>query len=222
MKNLRLVVLKEQMQVTDNVWHEFLQHLRHIQVKECHLKMLRRKLVIGKSQKPQVDFSVDRWKSALLITPHHAIRKQWNEAAVRKLCWETGQQLFVCTAQDIFQGRPLTLYEKYCLESQQVNWKKKRSTWSKDLPWTVEFAIGMKVMVTKNIEIDLDLTNGAQGEIVDIILHPDEPPIGNAPVVHLKYMPAYILVKLSRSRAAALQGLRPMLYQLSLWQHLTE
>ena len=42
----------------------------------------------------------------------------------------------------------------------------------------------MKVMVTKNIEIDLDLTNGAQGEIVDIILHPDEPPIGNAPVVH--------------------------------------
>ena len=74
----------------------------------------------------------------------------------------------------------------------------------------------MKVMVTKNIEIDLDLTNGAQGEIVDIILHPDEPPIGNAPVVHLKFMPAYILVKLSRSRAAALQGLRPMLYQLSL------
>ena len=65
----------------------------------------------------------------------------------------------------------------------------------------------MKVMVTENIETDLDLTNGARGEIVDIILwHPDEPPIVDAPVVHLKYMPAYILVNLSR-RAAALGGL---------------
>ena len=42
--------------------------------------------------------------------------------------------------------------------------------------------IGMKVMVTENIEIDLDLINGAWGEIVDIVLHPDEPPIGDAPM----------------------------------------
>ena len=65
----------------------------------------------------------------------------------------------------------------------------------------------MKVMVTENIETDLDLTNGARGEIIDIILHPDELPIVDAPVVHLKYMPAYILVKLSRTRATALEGL---------------
>ena len=29
-------------------------------------------------------------------------------------------------------------------------------------------------MVTSNIETNLDVTNGANGEIVDIILHPDE------------------------------------------------
>jgi hypothetical protein len=65
--------------------------------------------------------------------------------------------------------------------------------------------------VTENIEIDLDLTNasGARGEIVDIVLHPDEPAIEDEPVVHLKYMPAYILirVKLSRTRANTLKGL---------------
>jgi hypothetical protein len=38
----------------------------------------------------------------------------------------------------------------------------------------VEIAISMKVMVTSNIKTDLDVTNGAHGEIVDIILHPDE------------------------------------------------
>ncbi|KAJ7246448.1 hypothetical protein C8J57DRAFT_1360503 [Mycena rebaudengoi] len=59
----------------------------------------------------------------------------------------------------------------------------------------------MKVMVTDNIETDLDLTNGARGEIVDIVLDPDEPPIGDDPIVHLTKLPAYILVKLSRTRA---------------------
>ena len=62
--------------------------------------------------------------------------------------------------QDTIQGRPLTLYEKYCLESRHIDRKGKRSTRAKDLPRTVEFAIGMKIMVTENVEIDLDLTNG--------------------------------------------------------------
>ena len=61
----------------------------------------------------------------------------------------------------------------------------------------------MKVLVTDNIETDLDVTNGAQGEIVDIILHPNELPIDeNEPVVYLQYIPAYILVKLSHTRAS--------------------
>jgi hypothetical protein len=71
----------------------------------------------------------------------------------------------------------------------------------------IEIAKGMKVLVTTNVETDLDITNGARGEIIDIILHPDKPPIPDEPVVHLKYLPLYILVKLSRTRAMILQGL---------------
>ena len=44
----------------------------------------------------------------------------------------------------------------------------------KDRPHRVELAVGMKVMVTDNVETDLDITNGARGEIVGIVLHPDE------------------------------------------------
>ena len=106
----------------------------------------------------------------------------------------------MCISQDTIQGRPLMLYERCCLESRHINRKGKRSTWAKDLPRTVEFAIGMKVMVTDNIETDLDITNGAQGEITDIVLHPDEPPIGNTPTVHLKYMPAYKLAMSSSTQ----------------------
>ncbi|KAJ6506037.1 hypothetical protein DFH09DRAFT_1101547 [Mycena vulgaris] len=64
----------------------------------------------------------------------------------------------------------------------------------KDLPNEVDFGIGMKVMVTSNLETDLDLTNGAR---VDIILDPDEPPVGNEPI-------------LTRTRASRLAGLEKM------------
>jgi hypothetical protein len=37
----------------------------------------------------------------------------------------------------------------------------------------MKIAIGMKVMVTQNIETDLDITNGAQGTITGGVLHPD-------------------------------------------------
>ncbi|KZT28687.1 hypothetical protein NEOLEDRAFT_1057849, partial [Neolentinus lepideus HHB14362 ss-1] len=43
-----------------------------------------------------------------------------------------------------------------------------------DFPDTVELAVRMKVMVTQNIATDLDITNGVRGEIIDVVLYPDE------------------------------------------------
>ncbi|KAI6096710.1 hypothetical protein F5141DRAFT_1151848 [Pisolithus sp. B1] len=66
----------------------------------------------------------------------------------------------------------------------------------------------MQVMVTQNVEMDLDITNGMRGAIVDIVLHADEPqmtPING--VIHLKYLPLFVLVKLDRMRTSQLPGL---------------
>jgi hypothetical protein len=57
------------------------------------------------------------------------------------------------------------------------------------------------------VETDLDVTNRVRGEIVNIILHPDKSPVRDQPVVQLKYLPAYILMKLTCTRATKLQGL---------------
>ena len=71
---------------------------------------------------------------------------------------------------------------------------------TKSLKYQAEVAVGMRVsMVTSNVETDLDITNGTQGEIVGIVLHEDEPPIGHEPIVKLKYLPAYLLIRLSRT-----------------------
>ena len=82
------------------------------------------------------------------------------------------------------------------LESRHIGAGRIHRSISKDLEREVKLAIGMRVMVTDNIETDLDITNGVQGEIVDIILDPDEPPIDDSPLIHLRKIPSYILVKL--------------------------
>jgi len=113
----------------------------------------------------------------------------------------------MCTAEDTVRGQPIGLREKHALEAHRGKRNRGGHT-PKDLPYHIEIALGMKVMVTDNIETDLDITNGARGEIVNIVLHPDEPPINKGEaIIRLKYLPLYLLVKLTRTRAAQLEGL---------------
>ncbi|OCH93887.1 hypothetical protein OBBRIDRAFT_711095, partial [Obba rivulosa] len=197
----KVVILKDQVRVTDPVWRDFLQHLRYGNVKEHHVEMLR-KLVITNPDCEPTDFSSPPWNDAALVTPRHAVRKQWNASAVRKHCRETGARLYICPAEDTIKGRPLTIQERYGVARRIIASRKDRRSRFRALPDEVEVAIGMKVMVTANVTMDLDITNGAHGEVVDIVLDPREPPAPEGQTtVHLKYPPVYILVKLARTRA---------------------
>ena len=97
----------------------------------------------------------------------------------------------------------MTKLERYAAATRGQEKKKPK----RGLATTIEIAKGMQVMVTTNVDTDLDIANGARGEITDIILHPDEPPLPDAPVVKLTRLPAYLLVKLKRTRATQLEGL---------------
>lgn len=79
-----------------------------------------------------------------------------------------------------------------------------------NLPDSVELAVGMKVMVTANIDTDIDIANGSRGEVTKIVLDPRKQlEEGSKDIIILKYLPLYILVKLQRTRAAQLDGLDP-------------
>ena len=76
------------------------------------------------------------------------------------------------------------------------------------LPDEVELAIGMEVMVTFNVAMDLDLANGARGHIVDIVLNErEEAPNERTHYMRLRYPPLYVLVSMNRTKANALEGL---------------
>jgi len=79
----------------------------------------------------------------------------------------------------------------------------------------VKLAIGMKVMVT-NVETDQDITNGAHGTIMDVILHPDETYSKEERDMVLKNVPLYLLVKLEHMRATPLKGLEAAVTSVEL------
>ena len=78
----------------------------------------------------------------------------------------------------------------------------------KMLPDVLEIAIGMKVMVTFNIDTNSDITNGARGIIHDIILSSgDDENVREDGSIRLGHLPVCVLVKLDRTRAAGMEGM---------------
>ena len=142
-----------------------------------------------------------------LVTPRHAVRTQWNSAAIRKHCAETGHNLYMSPAIDSIDGRPVTNSEKIAIISGAKGSKSR--TDRAGLSKHVELAIGAPVMVTLNIHTDLDVANGVRGEIVGIVLNEQEDPssIHERSTIHLHYPPRFILVKLNRTKAPPLEGL---------------
>ncbi|EUC56046.1 ATP-dependent DNA helicase PIF1, putative [Rhizoctonia solani AG-3 Rhs1AP] len=204
-----VVILKKQVRVVDEVWRGFLGRLRAGRVQLEDINMLRT-LVLTNPECEPTDFQSDTWKNACLITPRHIVRMQWNNAAVLRHCKISGEQLFICPAYDTIRKRPLSLLEQYVAAQTQVLHRSHKGFGKNGLPDEVPLALGMSVMVTLNVETELDIANGARGTIVGITLHPDEPAFDpNLPVVQLKLLPLFVLVKMARTRAVALRGLEP-------------
>lgn len=200
-----VVRLKQQVRVIDPEWLDLLEHVRNGSCRSRHIQMLQ-SLVISDPASLPTDFKVSPWNDAVLITPRHAVRYHWNESKSRKYCQQKEQPLFICPAYDTIQGRPLTLSERFAVASK--NMARSKINERAGLPNTVELCIGMKVMVTFNVETDLDIANGARGEIIKIILDRRETSISTAQsIVNLEYPPAFVLIKLLNTKMSQLAGL---------------
>jgi hypothetical protein len=206
-ENFKTVVqLKEQHCVTDPEWNDLLQHIRFGKCRARHLNFLR-KLIVTNPDCPPTDFDEHPWTDAILITPRHGVLRHWNAAAVRQECARKKVQLLRCLAEDTTAGRPLTLQERFLAVRSQSRPQKSRRE-KAGLSNMVELFIGMKMMITYNVMTDMDLANGARGEIVDIVLDEREDPLDvQTPIINLKYPPQLVLVKLLDGKAMKLHGL---------------
>ena len=189
-----VVTLKEQIRVVDPIWIDIFRHLRHEQVEPRHIKTLE-ELCPTNPLSPATDFSQKPWNSAVLVTPRHTIRTEWNRHALRKHCVDNNHQLFVVPRTGC---RSLNSAEVDALLARISNSK----TENNELPVTLELAIGMPVLVTQNLHTELDMTNGARSVVVEIVLNRAEAiPSRSQPIVQLLYPPSFVLVKMNHSCA---------------------
>lgn len=192
-----VVTLKEQIRVIDPIWQDFLHHLCHGQVEPHHIDLLH-SLCLTNPECTKPNFKESPWNSSVLITPRHAVRSQWNQQAIQKHCSENHHQLFIIHAEHRTAHRALNTAEEAAIRTHEIN----KKTDNNELPLTLELAIGMPILITQNLHTEHDITNGARGVIVDIVLDSSQPtPSQSLPTVHLHRPPAFILVRLDHSRA---------------------
>jgi hypothetical protein len=201
-----VVQLKAQIRVQDPVWHDILRHIRYGNCRQEHIDSIQ-KLIITNPDCPPTNFNSAPWKDAKLITPRHAVRTQWNSAAIKKHCAKTHHRLYISPAEDTIGGRPVTNDEKIAIMTRPKGSKTylDRGGLTKE----TELAIGAHVMVTLNILTDLDVANGVRGVIEGIVLDERERIMTttNTHSIRLQYPPRYVLVRLDRTKAPTLHGL---------------
>ena len=189
--------------LTDPEWKALLRCLRMRDITDNDIAMVRSLVLMPEKMKADNMVNPD-WQDACLVTPWHSVRRHWNDAALRQWHQRSGHQIFVCTADDALSAK-----RKSVMGQIVPNQGENSERGMKTLPVTIQIAVGMKVMVTENVEIDLDIANGARGHITAISLHQDEPPIPQDAVERLRCLPAYILVRLDRTKASTLPRLDP-------------
>ncbi|KZT57478.1 hypothetical protein CALCODRAFT_419311, partial [Calocera cornea HHB12733] len=195
-----VVILKEQCRVQDQEWLSFLHRTRYGVCTAEDLRMLRSLLITSPSA-PYTNYQMSPWNDAVLITSRHIVRNNWNNAAISRLCHSKKQTLLISRAFDTIGKRQVTSEERYRILTRNKTRGKGRNEQS-GLPQDVPLVIGMEVMVTLNVQTDLDVANGARGQLVGIGLDENEPAVPqHTKQVILKRPPTYVLVKLYRTKA---------------------
>lgn len=176
----------------DRQWQQFIDHIHEGQVKCNDLDMLH-KLVLTPTEHP--DFNQCPWSECVLITPRNSVQIWWNEVAAASWCERQHCQMYICRAEDTIQGQPLTQHQAQVLAIEKV-WHEQLGTKKPPtLAREVKLAVGIKVMVTENINPYLGIANRTRGTIVEIVLDIREQIDHMVPIVKLCYLPLYVLLK---------------------------
>ena len=107
---LTVVVLKQQIRVTDVLWLNFLHCLCYGEITDLDLTLLC-SLVLTLSNSSIPDFAKEPWKDVMLVMSQHAVWQQWNDAFIHQLSKATGQPILISPLQYKIKGSVLTLVE---------------------------------------------------------------------------------------------------------------
>jgi hypothetical protein len=145
----------------------------------------------------------------VLVTAQHAVQMQWNELALRSHCRRTANMLYRFHAEDMTEGCPLRLKERWAVARHvfKDNSHTARLKRQGGLQKVIELALGCKVIITMNLDTDMDIANGVRGQIMEMWADPQEESGTMHSVQEMKYPPTCILVKLERFHGHEIEDL---------------
>jgi hypothetical protein len=198
----KVVILREQMRVTDDVWTGILSRLRVGECTENDIKEVQ-KLVLTNPECEVPDFSKEPWCDATLITPRNAVKDLWNAAAVERHSRRSGNRKYVISAEDTLTETGDTPDRKTRLAVASL-----KDEATRNLKRQVELSVGMKAMVVLNIATEADLANGTRGTVHGIVLDPREPCVkpGEDGSIHLRYPPPVVYFKPDTQTQVTFEG----------------
>ena len=207
----QVVILREQMRFSDDVWTGILSRLR---VGECTEDDIRevQKLVLTNPACEIPDFTKAPWCDATLITPRNATKDLWNNAALERHCRMSGNRRYIISAEDTNKETGATPDKKTKLAIAGL-----KDEVTKNLKMRTELAIGMKAMVVLNIATEADLANGTRGIIQGIVLDPREEHTtpDSEGHIHLKYPPPVLFFKPDIPTSTTFEGVPEGLIPIS-------
>ncbi|KAF8817657.1 hypothetical protein BYT27DRAFT_7074195 [Phlegmacium glaucopus] len=199
----KVVILWEQMRVTDEIWTAILSRLRVGECTEDDINEVQ-KLVLTNPECEKPDFTTAPWCDATLITPRNAAKDAWNSAAVERHCRMSGNRKYIICAEDTITDSGEVPDKKTRLAVAKL-----KDDTTKNLKRRVELAVGMKAMVVLNIATDAEVANGTRGSVEGFALDPRE---GHTTpdedgCVHLQYPPPVIYFKPEMETQITFEGI---------------
>ena len=180
-----IVILHEQMRITDDVWTGILSRLRVGECTESDIKEVQ-KLVLTNPSCEIPDFTTAPWCDAILITPRNATKYLWNMATLDRHCQTSGNHKYIVSAEDMIKEMGEIPDKKTKLTIASL---KDKAT--KNLKMCVKLAVSMKAMVVLNIATEADVANGTRGTVQGFVLDPREEHTSpdEEGCIHLQYPP---------------------------------
>jgi hypothetical protein len=199
----KVVILREQMRVTDQVWTGILSRLRTGDCSEEDLRQVRR-LVLTNPECDVPDFTSPPWNDVTLITPRNAAKDAWNAAALERHCRMSGNRKYIVQAEDISIETGAEPDSQTSLAIAGV-----KDDVTKNLRRRVEISVGMKAMVVLNIATEAEVANGTRGTVEGIVLDPREADVRveGDDSVHLRYPPPMIYFRPEGGTAISFEGI---------------
>lgn len=151
------VILHRNYRARDPVLSGLLLRLAKGQLTSADKEILKSR-VIGKSH----NIDMRQWRNAVLLTPRNSIRQRWNGNAAVSHFMATGNQIFISPSRD-----------------EGVTCSRVNMLWTGDnhtdyLPtWNV-LAINAPALVTANMAVELQIANGTDVIIKEVVPHPND------------------------------------------------